>query len=56
MFLPVRLPGQEVPHVNDLLEVETMLAERVKEWTKEWKEEGIQIGRQKGKMECSCSG
>lgn len=48
VLLPVRLPGQEVPHVHDLLEVETMLTERVKEWTKEWKEEGLQQGMQRG--------
>jgi flagellar biosynthesis/type III secretory pathway protein FliH len=30
------------------MEIETMLAERVKEWTREWKEEGIQLGLQKG--------
>ncbi len=48
VLLPVRLPGQKVPHVNNLLEVETMLAERVKEWTKEWKEEGLEQGMQQG--------
>lgn len=51
VLLPVRLPGQEVPKVNELMEVETMLAERVKEWTREWKEEGIQLGLQKGRQE-----
>lgn len=45
-LLPARLPGQKLPEINDLMEVETMLAERVKEWTKEWKEEGIQQGMQ----------
>ena len=44
ILLPVRLPGQELPEVRDLMEVQTMLAERVKEWTREWKEEGIQQG------------
>jgi len=44
VLLPVRMPGREVPQVNDLLEVENMLAERVKEWTKEWKEEGVHDG------------
>ncbi len=44
VLLPVRLPGQELPEVNDLMEVQTMLAERVREWTREWKEEGIQQG------------
>ncbi len=32
--------------LNDLNEVNTMLAERVKQWTKEWKQEGLQEGRQ----------
>jgi len=44
VLLPVRLPGQGLPEVRDLMEVQTMLAERVKEWTREWKEEGIQQG------------
>jgi len=48
VLLPARLPGQNVPEVNELVEVETMLAERVKEWTKEWEEAGIQKGMQKG--------
>jgi len=48
VLLPARLPGQAMPPVNDLLEVDTMLAERVKEWTREWKEEGRQEGLQKG--------
>jgi hypothetical protein len=48
VLLPVRLPGQKVPKVNELMEIETMLAERVKEWTREWKEEGVQLGLQKG--------
>ena len=48
VLLPVRLPGQELPEVNNLMEVQTMLAERVKEWTREWKEEGLQQGMQQG--------
>ena len=54
VLLPVRLPGQKVPKVNELMEIETMLAERVKEWTREWKEEGIQLGLQKGRQEGLC--
>ncbi len=42
VLLPAHLPGQNVPEVNELVEVETMLAERVKEWTKEWEEAGMQ--------------
>ena len=48
VLLPARVPGQEVPKVHDLMEVQTMLAERVKEWTKEWKEEGLRLGREEG--------
>ena len=51
VLLPARLPGQEIPEANDLLEVENMLAERVKEWTQEWKEEGLQKGIQEGIQE-----
>lgn len=48
VLLPIRLPGQTIPTMNELMEVETMLAERVVEWTKEWKAEGLQQGIQQG--------
>jgi len=48
VLLPVRLPEQALPEVNDLMEVDAMLAERVKEWTVEWEEKGMQKGMQKG--------
>ena len=48
VLLPVRLPGQQLQEINDLNEVDAMLAERVKEWTHEWKQEGRQEGRQEG--------
>jgi len=48
VLLPVRLPGQTLPEINDLMEVDAMLAERVKEWTHEWKQEGIDEGMKKG--------
>jgi len=51
VLLPVRLPGQSLPEINDLMEVDAMLAERVKEWTYEWKQEGMQKGRQEGRQE-----
>ncbi len=37
VLLPVRLPGQDIPQINDLSEMKIMLTERVKEWTEEWK-------------------
>jgi len=48
VLLPARLPGIELPEMSDLNEVNTMLAERVKQWTEEWKSEGLQAGRQQG--------
>ncbi len=51
VLLPVRLPGQEMPEINDLMEVNAMLAERVKEWTHEWEAKGIQKGLRKGRQE-----
>lgn len=50
-MLPTHVPGEDIPEVNELVEVETMLAERVKEWTTEWKEDGLQKGIQKGKLQ-----
>jgi len=37
--------------MSDLNEVNTMLAERVKQWTEEWKAEGMQAGRLQGRQE-----
>jgi len=51
VLLPARLPGIELPEMSDLNEVNTMLAERVKQWTEEWKAEGLQAGRQQGLQE-----
>ena len=47
VLLPGRLPGVE-SEIGDLQEVETMLAERVLEWTEQWKREGLEEGRQEG--------
>ena len=51
VLLPARLPGVEIPEVHDLVEMHTMLAERVVEWTQRWKEEGLQQGLQQGQMQ-----
>ncbi len=42
------MPGQEIPEVNELQEIDTMLAERVEEWTEQWKQDGLQQGLQQG--------
>jgi len=42
------MPGQEIPEVSELQEIDTMLAETVEEWTQQWKQEGLQQGLQQG--------
>lgn len=37
-------PGTILPEVNELNEVQNMLAERVTQWTENWKQEGMQKG------------
>ena len=51
VFLPGRVPGVEFTNLNDLQEVQSMLAERVIEWTEEWKREGMEKGRLEGRLE-----
>ncbi len=48
VLLPARLPTVFIPEVQELVEVQAMLAERVVEWTQEWKEEGLRAGLQQG--------
>jgi predicted transposase YdaD len=50
-LLPARFPGINLPEMGDLLEIKTMLAESVMEWTQEWLQQGIQQGEAKGKVE-----
>ncbi len=48
VLLPRKLPGQRVPEVADLQEVDTMLTESVQEWTKQWQAKGWTKGWAKG--------
>jgi hypothetical protein len=48
VFLPGRVPGMVFDELQDLQEVDAMLAERVKEWAEEWKRQGLQEGIQEG--------
>ncbi|MEM7586689.1 MAG: hypothetical protein AAF560_25090 [Acidobacteriota bacterium] len=41
VVLPARLPGIQVPELQDLQEVKTMLAERVATWPQQWMESGL---------------
>jgi flagellar biosynthesis/type III secretory pathway protein FliH len=51
VLLPARLPAVSIPELQDLGEVQTMLAERVIEWTQQWKEEGLREGRREGRQQ-----
>ena len=48
VLVPARFPGLSLEEARSLEEVDTMLAERVMQWTRQWKEEGRQEGLQKG--------
>ena len=43
-----RRPGIHLPEVGNPLEIKTMLAESVIEWTQDWKQQGLQQGRREG--------
>lgn len=52
VLLPHRFPDFEPPeNVNDLMEVKSMLAERVDQWTADWEEQGRQKGHRQGHQE-----
>ena len=51
VLLPARLPGEQIPEIEDLSEMTVMLAERVIEWTKDWKQQGFDEGRKEGRKE-----
>lgn len=46
-----RVPGADFTPIHDLQEAETMLAERVKQWTEEWMRQSLQEGRRAGLQE-----
>ena len=52
VLLPHRAPGMELPELNDLQElheVHTMLAERIKKWPERWRQEGLEQGLEQGR-------
>ena len=48
VLLPTRVPGVNFEQLSDIKEVQSMLAERVKEWTETWKEQGLAQGLEQG--------
>ncbi len=49
--LPARLPGIEIPELQDLQEAKIMLAERAARWPKQWMAEGYEKGLKEGRQE-----
>jgi len=45
------MPGQTIAEVNELQEIDTMLAETVDSWARQWKEDGLREGRLEGRLE-----
>jgi len=45
------VPAERIPEATELQEIDTMLAERVVEWTEKWKQQGLQQGLQEGRQE-----
>ncbi len=51
VLVPAKFPGVSGAEPGNLKEIQTMLAERVMEWTQEWKEEGRQQGLLEGRQD-----
>lgn len=47
-LLPAKMPGTDMPQVEQLQEVKNMLAERVTQWKDRWRREGLQEGIEQG--------
>jgi len=48
VLIPGRLPGIALPELGNLMEIKTMLAESVIEWTEQWKQQGLEQGLEQG--------
>ena len=44
------MPGIDLADLGDLLEIKTMLAETVIEWTQQWKQQGLERGLLEGEL------
>ncbi|TRO15279.1 transposase [Ectopseudomonas mendocina] len=56
VLLPSRMRGINFEQLNDLQEIDSMLAERVKDWTRDWREQGLEEGRRQGREEGRAEG
>jgi len=51
VLLPARVPGTEIPEVDDLDGFKTILEDSVQTWTEQWRQEGFEQGRLAGRKE-----
>ena len=56
VLLPGHMPGVKVPELGDLLEVKSMLAETIVEWTHQWQQEGKLEGKLEGELKGKLEG
>ncbi len=47
------VPGEEIPELSELQEIDNMLAERVAQWTEKWNQEGIEQGIEQGSQQAA---
>ena len=47
-LLPLKMPGTQVPKVEDLQEFKAMIDEQMVPWTEQWKQQGFLLGMEKG--------
>ncbi len=50
MLVRTQFPEEQLQSIDDLYEVQTMLAERMQAWTQEWKQQGHEEGREEGEL------
>ena len=50
-YIGLRIPDKDFSTYEDLLEVDTMLAEKVRDWTRAWEKEGLRKGIHRGRRE-----
>lgn len=53
--MPARFGDDNLPEIETLEELNTMLAETIKQWPKQWVAEGMAKGKLEGKLEAAKS-
>lgn len=56
VYMPARFDDDDMPEVETLEELKTMLEETIKRWPKQWMAEGMKKGIEKGRLEGKMEG